>query len=214
MSLRVTVKVCGITEERDALEAVHLGADALGFDFRPGSPRAVDPELVRLIVERLPAFVVTVGVFADAPLIHVLETARRTGIGLLQFNGGETPAYCAGAQPYRWIKAFRAGPDFHPDALSLYPSTTYLLDVRRDPSSDDLRPFEWRRLRAFGNYGRIVVGGPLTPSLVGMAIDDARPYGIDLLDEVEVVPGKKDLDRLELLIQAVRRAERRIAQES
>ena len=214
MSLRITVKVCGITEERDAHEAVHLGADALGFDFRPESPRAIDPELARQIVERLPAFVVTVGVFADAPLIQVLDIARRTGVGLLQFHGSESPAYCAGAAPFRWIKAFRAGPDFDPETMSVYPSTTYLLDFRRDPASEDLRPFEWRRVRAYGNYGRIVVGAPLTPSLVGMAIDDARPYGIDLLDEVEVVPGKKDLDRLELLIQAVRRAERRIAQES
>jgi phosphoribosylanthranilate isomerase len=67
---------------------------------------------------------------------------------------------------------------------------------------------------SWSTYGRIVIAGALSPSLVGIAIEDARPYGVDVLGEAEVVPGKKDLDRLELFIQAVRRAERRIAGET
>jgi phosphoribosylanthranilate isomerase len=214
MSPRVVVKVCGITEERDAHEAVHLGADALGFDFRAGSPRAIDPALARSIVERLPVFVATVGVFADDPLIQVLETARRAGVGLLQFHGSEMPALCAGAAPYRWIKAFRVASSFDPDDLGYYPTTTYLIDARRDDPSDPAAPFEWRRVRGWSTYGRIVIAGNFSPAQVGMAIEDARPYGVDVLDEVEIAPGKKDLDRLELFLDAVRRAERRIAGET
>lgn len=214
MSRRVVVKVCGITEERDAYEAVHLGADALGFDFRDGSPRAIDPELARKIVDRLPAFVSTVGIFADRPLIHVLETARRAGVGLLQFHGGESPAHCVGSAPYRWIKAFRVDAAFDPDAFGDYPSTTYLVDTRRADPNDGRPPFEWRRVRSWSNYGRMIIAGHLEPVHVGMAIEDARPYGIDILDEAEIAPGKKDLDRLELIVEAVRRAERRIAGES
>jgi len=214
MSARVAIKVCGITEERDAEDAVHLGADALGFDFRPGSPRAIDPALARLIVDRLPAFVTTVGVFADAPLIRVIETARRSGVALVQFQGAVSPAHCLGVAPYRWIKAFRVDASFDPRALSAYPATTYLVDTRVDGLADPAKPFEWRRVRSWSTYGRIVIGGSLAPSLVGMAIEDARPYGVDVLEEVEVAPGKKDLDRLELFIQAVRRAERRIAGET
>jgi phosphoribosylanthranilate isomerase len=213
MTPRVVVKVCGITEERDAHEAVHLGADALGFDFREGSPRAIDPALARRIVERLPAFVATVGVFADVPLIQVLETARRAGVSLLQFHGDEMPALCAGAAPYRWIKAFRADATFDPDDLGYYATTTYLIDARRGDSPEPTAPFEWRRARSLSNHGRILIAGDLSPAHVGMAIEDARPYGVDVLGEVEVAPGKKDLDRLELFLDAVRRAERRIAGE-
>jgi phosphoribosylanthranilate isomerase len=214
MSGRIVVKVCGITEERDAHEAVHLGVDALGFDFREGSPRYVDPALVHRIVTRLPVFVSTVGVFADVPLIRVLETARCAGVGLLQFHGNENPATCAGAAPYRWVKAFRVGPDFDTDDLSYYETTTYLLDARRNGAAGAEPPFEWRRARSLAMFGRIIIAGHLEPAHIGLAIDDARPYGVDILSEVEVAPGKKDLDRLELLLQAVRRAERRIDGES
>jgi phosphoribosylanthranilate isomerase len=210
MSARVMVKVCGITEERDAQEAVHLGVDALGFDLRPGSPRYVDPDLVHRIVSRLPVFVSTVGVFADDPLIRVLETARRSGVGILQFQGKESPALCAGAAPYPWIRAFPVGANFDEDDLSYYSTTTYLLDARTENPAASEAPFEWRRARALATHGRILIAGNLEPSHIGLAIDDARPYGVDILSEVEFAPGKKDLDRLELLLEAVRRAERRI----
>jgi phosphoribosylanthranilate isomerase len=214
MNRRIMVKVCGVTEERDAYESMHLGVDALGFDFRQGSPRFVEPDLVHRIVSRLPVFVSTVGVFADQPLIRVLETARRAGVGLLQFHGDESPSICAGAAPYRWVRAFRVGPDFDPDELTNYATTTYLLDARREGADATEPPFEWRRARTLGTYGRIVIAGNLEPSHIGLAIDDARPYGVDLLSEVEIAPGKKDLDRLELLLDAVRRAERRIDEET
>jgi phosphoribosylanthranilate isomerase len=207
---RVVVKVCGITEERDAHEAVHLGVDALGFDFRPESPRYVEPELARSIVERIPSFVTTVGVFADAPLIRVMDTVRAAGLSLIQFHGDEDPGMCRAAAPVRWIKAFKVGPEFDPAALSVYPSTTYLLDARRAPGAADAPVFEWRKARAWSAYGRLVLAGDFELGHVGMTIEDARPYGLDVLSEVEVAPGKKDLDRLELLIDAVRRAERRL----
>lgn len=212
MSKRVVIKICGITEERDAFEAVHLGVEALGFDFRVGNPRQVDPLLVRRIIDRLPAFVAKVGVFADLPLIRVLETARVAGVGILQFHGGETPGTCAAA-PFPWIRAFGVHrPGFDPDDLGAFPCTTYLIDARRD-AGEPPTPFDWRRVRLWGQYGRIVIAGDLDLAQVALAIDDARPYGIDLLGEVEIAPGKKDLDRLELYVDAVRRAERRIAGE-
>jgi phosphoribosylanthranilate isomerase len=208
---RFVIKVCGITEERDAHEAVHLGVDALGFDFRPASPRAIDPDAARHIVDRLPIFVSKVGVFADAPLIQVLEIARRAGVGVVQFHGRETPSTCA-ASPFAWYKAFSLGPEFVPDDLGAYACTTYLLDATgRDAAS---APFEWRRARAWSNYGQVMIGGGFELAQLGMALEDARPYAVDLTSEVEVASGKKDLDRLELYVDAVRRAERRIAAES
>ena len=210
MTKRVVIKVCGITEERDAHEAVHLGVDALGFDFREASPRAIDPDLARRVTDRLPAFVVKVGVFADAPLIRVLETARRAGVGVIQYHGSESPGVCAASAPFAWYKAFPVARDFDAGALGAYPCTTFLLDARR-ARSDEGAPFEWREVRTWSNYGRILIAGDFELGQLAMAIEDARPYGIDLLSEVEVAPGKKDLDRLELYVDAVRRAERRIA---
>ena len=209
MTRRVVVKVCGITEERDAHEAVHLGVDALGFDFRPDSPRYVETEVARAIVERIPSFVTTVGVFADSPLIRVMDTMRAVGLSLIQFHGEESPAMCRAAAPFRWMKAFRVGPGFEPDALSVYPSTTYLLDARCSPGTDG-PPIDWRKARTWSAYGRLMLAGDFEIAHVGMMIEDARPYGLDVLSEVEVAPGKKNLDRLELLIDAVRRAERRM----
>lgn len=214
MTRRIVLKVCGITEERDAHEAVHLGVDALGFDFRPDSPRVIEAELARRIVDRIPSFVTTVGVFADTPLIRVLETARSAGVSLIQFHGDEHPGACRAVEPFRWIKAFRVGADFDPEILGAYPSTTYLIDARRDGAAHAAPMFEWRKARAWSAYGRLVIAGDFELAHVGMVIEDARPYGLDVLSEIEVAPGKKDLDRLELLIDAVRRAERRIANEA
>ena len=212
---RVVVKVCGITEERDAIEAVHLGVDALGFHFWPQSPRYVEPAAVRRIVERLPAFVHRVGVFVNDPLIRVLEVAREAGLTAIQFHGEEIPSLCAAVAPMPWIKAVRVGPAFDPDALSRYATTTYLLDGRREATDvAGGAAFEWRRARAWSVFGNLVIGGGLDPTNVAMAIEDARPYGVDVVSGVEILPGKKDLDRLELFVEAVRRAERRISQEA
>lgn len=211
---RVVVKVSGITEERDAIEAVHLGVDVLGFHFRPEDPRYVEPALVRRIVDKLPAFVHRVGVFVNDPLIRVLEVAREARLTAIQFQGEEIPSLCAAVQPLPWIKAVRVGPGFDPEALSRYATTTYLLDARREEEALPGAPFEWRRARLWSVYGKLLIGGGLDPTNVAMAIEDARPYGVDVVSGVEILPGKKDLDRLELFVEAVRRAERRIAQES
>ncbi|HEX6851552.1 MAG TPA: phosphoribosylanthranilate isomerase [Candidatus Polarisedimenticolaceae bacterium] len=212
---RVVVKVCGITEERDAIEAVHLGVDALGFNFWKESPRYVEPTAVRRMVDKLPALVHKVGVFVNDPLIRVLEVAREAGLTAIQFHGDEVPSLCAAVAPMPWIKAVRVGADFDPESLSRYATTTYLLDGHRDGAYGGTGAvFEWRRARAWSVYGNLVIAGGLDPQNVAMAIEDARPYGVDVASGVEILPGKKDLDRLELFVEAVRRAERRIAQEA
>lgn len=211
---RVVVKVCGITEERDAVEAVHLGVDALGFNFWEGSPRFVEPDHARRIVERLPALVHKVGVFVNQPLTDVMDLARRVGLTAIQFHGDEVPGLCAAVAPIPWIKAVRVGAEFDPESLSRYACTTYLLDGHRDGAWGGTGAvFEWRRARGLSVYGNLLIAGGLDPTNVAMAIEDARPYGVDVASGVEVAPGKKDLDRLELFVEAVRRAERRIAQE-
>jgi phosphoribosylanthranilate isomerase len=205
---RFVVKLCGVTEERDAIEAAHLGVDAIGFHFTEGCERYVEPEVARRIVERLPVFLAKVGVFVDEPIIRVLEVARRVGLTAVQLGGREAPSLCQALAPLAWYKAFSVRPGFDPEALSQYACTTYLLDTSAPDGGAS--PFDWRKARTLGLYGRILIGGDLDPTSVGFAVEQARPYGVDVVTGVEVAPGKKDLDRVERLVEAVRRAERRM----
>jgi len=211
---RVVVKLCGVTEERDALEAAHLGVDVLGFHFTEGAARYVDPELARRIVERLPVFQATVGVFVDDPIIRVLEVARRVGLTAVQLGGREAPSLCRALAPLPWYKAFSLHAGFDPEALSQYPCTTFLLDTSLQGPDGSPAAFDWRKIRTLGLYGRILIGGDLDPTNVALAVEQARPYGVDVLTGVEVAPGKKDLDRVERFVEAVRRAERRMEAET
>ena len=88
---RMFVKICGITNEDDALLAVAMGADAVGFVFAP-SPRQIAPQKAADIVKRLPAEIVTVGVFRDAPRQQVVDIAHRTKLRAVQLHGHETAA--------------------------------------------------------------------------------------------------------------------------
>ena len=208
----LVVKICGIVDEGEALECVHLGADALGFHFWSGSPRAIEPKRARRIVERLPPFVAKVGVFVDEDPARIRQIGREVGLTAAQLHGDESPEDCESLSPLAWYKAFRVGPSFRPEALARYPSTTYLLDSWRPPRPDGTaEPFDWRRVRGLSLYGRIVVAGGLDPENVATAIEQARPYGVDVASGVEVGPGRKDLDRVEAFVRAAREAARGLA---
>ena len=208
---RVFVKVCGITDDGEAAECVHVGVDAVGFHFWDGSPRCVEPRAARRIVEKLPAFVTKVGVFVDEEPARIRQIAREVGLTAAQLHGDEPPEDCASLAPLAWIKAFRVGPSFVGDELARYAATTYLLDGFRLARADGtVEPFDWRRARRLALHGRIVIAGGLDPDNVEAAILDAEPYGVDVASGVEIVPGRKDLDRVEAFVLAVRRAEERL----
>ena len=116
------IKVCGITDERDALEAVHLGVDAVGFVLSKTSPRFIAPREAGRIGSRLPPFVARVGVFADEPPAQVADAIYAAGLTALQFQGSETPGYCR-RFPLAWYKSFALGPGFDPERLSEYSCT-------------------------------------------------------------------------------------------
>ena len=104
--MRVRIKYCGITNVDDALAAIDLGVDALGFVFHPPSPRYVEPDSAGAIIAALPPLVCKVGLFVNHEPNAVREIAAMTGIDLVQYHGDETPAACA-ASPRAWIKAVR-----------------------------------------------------------------------------------------------------------
>ena len=207
------IKICGITEERDAIEAVHLGVDAIGFVFWKGSPRYIAPREAGRIISKLPPFLTKVGVFVDEAANVVMDAVYASGITALQFHGREAPDYCRQFQ-VSWFKAFRLEPGFDPIRLSDYSCTTYLLDgPAGDARGGAGQVGDWRVATAAQRFGRIILAGGLTPENVASAIRVARPYAIDASSGVEVVPGKKNIDRIEQLVTAVKHADAAIQRE-
>lgn len=197
------VKVCGTTNEEDALLAVAMGADAVGFIFAP-STRQVAPGLVRDIVRRLPPEVVTVGVFRDALPESVVKIVNNIGLRAAQLHGKETPeqtAYVRERVPLV-IKAFAAG-DPRIRRASEYKADMVMLDA---PSPGSGQVFDWRLAEGVPDGCRLVLAGGLNAGNVADAIAQVHPWGVDVVTGVEAEPGHKDPRALRAFVQAVRDA--------
>lgn len=201
------IKVCGITNEEDALMAVGLGADALGFVFAP-SPRQVTPGTARDIVKRLPPEVLTIGVFRDQSPAEVTRTVLAAGLTGAQLHGHETPK---DAQEVRraakvLFVAFPAGDpglahvdDYQPDAV--------VLDA---PAPGSGHVFDWSLAESIPIGRRVILAGGLTPQNVADGIATVRPWGVDVSSGVQVTgdPTRKDPVKVHAFIKAARAAER------
>ena len=207
MSLRV--KLCGVSRLEDALLAVDLGVDAIGFNFVAASPRRVTPELARDIAAALPPFVSRIGVFADERAAVMEANARMAGLHCLQLHGAESPESCARlAVP--WYKAHRVTPEFRPEDVARYHAGTFLLDGHAPGMLGGTgKTFDWSLARRAAAYGRVILAGGLTPENVEEAIESGRPYALDVNSGVESAPGVKDPDRLEEFMRRVRAVARR-----
>lgn len=197
------VKVCGTTNESDALLAVALGADAVGFIFAP-SPRQIAPVVAADIVRRLPPEVLTVGVFRDESPLRVCEIVQRVGLNAAQLHGHETASdtrYVREHVPVV-IKAFTAGDP----ALSRsggFGADMVILDSPR-PGSGEV--FDWTLVDGVPDGTRLVLAGGLDPSNVARAVETARPFGVDVASGVEAAPGQKDPAKMRAFIETARAA--------
>src|SRR6266487_4197819 len=127
MVVSVRVKICGITNEADALAAVEAGADALGFMFYDGSLRHVSLSVAAGIIRHLPPFVVSVGVFVDPAEEFVTRVAEKCRLTAIQLHGNETPAFCRRFKT-TVIKAFRIHGEEALRHLPEYATSAWLLD--------------------------------------------------------------------------------------
>jgi phosphoribosylanthranilate isomerase len=200
---RLFVKICGITTEDDALLAVALGADALGFVFAP-SPRRIPVKHAYDIARRLPPEVLTVGVFRDEAPQRVVEMVRDAGLKAAQLHGHEPPEVTQQVkESVRFvIKAFPAGSDALLKAGE-HGADAVLLD---SPSPGSGRVFDWTLADEVPLDTRVLLAGGLTPRNVGTAIARVRPWGVDVSSGVERAPGKKDAVKLRAFIEAARAA--------
>lgn len=203
----VRVKVCGITNLRDAAHAVECGADALGFVFAH-SPRQVDVKQVQEIVRGLPPYVTTVGVFVNEDPEKVQSTMAGCALDVAQLHGTESPEYCGRFFP-RVVKAFRIkGPEYL-DSLRQYRVGAYLLDSYVEGREGGTgTTFNWDLARDASALGPVILGGGLHPGNVWLAITMVQPYAVDVCSGVEASPGKKDPAKVRDFIQAVRQESR------
>jgi len=203
----VRSKICGITRIEDALVAVEAGADAIGLVFYAKSPRAVSIVQARAIIAALPAFVTTVGLFVNASRCELNETLDALSLDLLQFHGDELASECESYQrPY--IKALRVKPgdDIARLAAPYAGARGILLDtyVPGVPGGTGAA-FDWRLVPETLPQPVILAGG-LTVENVCAAIEQVRPYAVDVSGGVELSKGIKDAAKVRAFLQAVRHA--------
>jgi phosphoribosylanthranilate isomerase len=197
------VKVCGITCYEDAAMALDQGVDALGFNFYRPSPRYIEPAAARAIIQRLPPFSVSVGLFVNAVVEEVAEIAAFAGVQVVQLHGDETPDYCRRLADRPLLKVLRIGSDSIPNNLQEYPVRAFLLDAKDDALLGGTgKSFDWRLARTI--HYPIVVAGGLRPDNVREAIRITTPYGVDVCSGVESRPGKKDAGLLMEFMNEVR----------
>ena len=197
------IKICGITNEDDALLCVALGADAVGFVFAP-SPRQVAAQRVFDISRRLPPEILTVGVFRDEVPARVAEIVRAAGIKGAQLHGHETPEITrAVKEQVRFvIQAFPAG-SAALDRAAEHDADVILVD---SPSPGSGQLFDWTLVDQAPTATRLLLAGGLTPDNVAAAITTVKPWGVDVSSGVERAPGRKDPVKLKDFVDAARAA--------
>ena len=189
------VKVCGITCEDDARDAVAAGASALGFNFWPGSPRYLAPDAAARFVPRL-AGALKVGVFVDSHAQEIGELARLLRLDVVQLHGSSEPPL-----GFRYWRASSVKSGFDAHTLRDNAAEAYLLDAPAGALHGGTgQTFDWTLIRRASR--RIVVAGGLDASNVGLAISTARPWGVDACSRLEASAGRKDYAKVAAFVAA------------
>ena len=203
----VKVKICGVTDPANALAAVELGADYLGLNFYPGSPRYVETGRALEIAGAVAGRVPLVGVFVNAPAAEIEEIAGRVGLDLIQLSGDEEPDAVA---PFagRAIKAFRTGGLPGREEIAAYGAVWGVLIDAPHGSLYGGTGAAWDYGSVRGDAPeRLFLAGGLGPDNVRRAVETARPWGVDVCSRVESAPGVKDVELLRRLFLEVRHGE-------
>jgi phosphoribosylanthranilate isomerase len=203
--LSTIVKICGITSVADGLAAAEAGADAIGLMFYEPSPRRLLIKQAAEIAREIPAHVIKVGVFVNAPEEFVLRAIGECGLNIAQFHGDELPDYCA-QFPVMTIKAFRIRDQGSLKTLSDYDTDAWLLDACvADKPGGTGETFKWDLALEAQKLGRpIFLAGGLTPENVGDAVAKVQPYAVDVSSGVESAPGKKDHAKVRAFVKAAK----------
>jgi len=202
------IKICGITNQIDALHAVDAGADALGFVFYKKSPRHVSPKVVKSIVANLPPFVLPVGVFVNEEAQVVRDIMDECGLALAQIHGDETADYCESlGRPV--VRGIRLRDRNTLMAMAEYKGRArvrgFVLDAFSEAAYGGTgKTADWTLAKEAAQSFSFLLAGGLTPDNVQEAIQKVQPYGVDVSSGVEARPGKKDPAKIQAFIQAAK----------
>lgn len=193
------VKICGLKTVQGVDAAVAAGADAVGFVFAPGSPRTVDAATARELAGRVPASVLTVGVFRGQPVEEVRRLTEESGVRAVQLHGDEGPEY------YEELRApgrrlIRATAE-HVERCGEYGEDLLLLDAP-DPGSG--KPWNWGSAEFTPPEGQWLLAGGLTPATVREAVEATGAWGVDVSSGVERERGVKSPELIRAFIEAAR----------
>jgi len=203
----VQIKICGITNLEDALTCVDAGADMLGFNFYPKSPRHIEPEAAREIVAQVPTSVLSVGVFVNAgEPCDVARLADISGVTAVQLHGDESPSYCRELNGRFVIKALRANEAFKPESAADYATDAVLLDsFDARVAGGTGRVFDWSLARRTSKLvPKLFLAGGLGPQNIAEAVASVQPYAVDACSLLESSPGRKDIVLVRAFINAIR----------
>lgn len=198
------VKICGITNYDDATAAMDMGADVLGFNFYPKSPRYVTAEQATQIINKLPAFIDVAGVFVNSTLEETRDIANHCQLDWVQLHGDENPEFC------RWLaydsaktmKAFRVKEAQDLQQVDGFFTDAILLDAY-DPKryGGTGLTFDWNIIGHIGK--RVFLAGGINPDNAVAAVE-LGVYGIDVCSGIESRPGKKDHNKMKELFDNIR----------
>ncbi len=203
----IKIKICGITNTEDALNAVSLGVDAIGFIFAKTSKRYISPEEAEAIAMFMPPFVSVVGVFVDSTKEDIDHITTRCRLDVIQLHGLETPQFCQ-SMSRRVIKAFHMAEPEDVDLITSYQGVISgaLLDTKvQNMSGGSGKVFDWGLALKATNYDiPLILAGGISVQNIKKAKELVNPYAVDLSSSVEEYPGKKDYNKMKALVDAVR----------
>ncbi len=206
--MRTRVKICGITRIEDALAAARAGADAIGLVFYPPSPRYVSVQRAREICHALPPFVSAVGLFVDAERAQITAVLDQVPLSGLQFHGDENAEACQGfGRPYLKAIAMRPGVDARAQ-LANYPDAAGFLFDAWQPATrgGGGLGFDWSLLPTACGAPLILAGG-LSIDNVQAAVEQVRPYAVDVSSGVEAAKGIKSAEKIQAFMRGVKRGD-------
>jgi phosphoribosylanthranilate isomerase len=211
---RVRVKICGVTRLDDALSAADAGADWIGLNFQPASPRRVDTATARSIATALPKSVQAVGVFVNRPPSEIAETARQVGLSIVQLHGEEPPEDLLALKSLQVIRAFRlAGREslglilahlLRCEALGRPPDAVLIDAYRPGLQGGTGLLIEDELLAELPPLPRLILAGGLTPENVAERVARVNPWMVDVASGVESAPGCKDTAKVAAFLRATK----------
>jgi phosphoribosylanthranilate isomerase len=205
----VEIKICGITNVSDALIAADCGADALGFIFYPKSQRYVEPEKAKEIIQKLPCEISKVGVFVNHEIEEVKEIAQFCGLDLIQLHGDEPPEYCAQFPMSSLIKAVSCRTEQEILELRSFPVAAILMDARDSRQYGGTgKNSDWRLAIMVKEAHPLILAGGLNKENIRKAIEMVKPQAVDINRGVEILPGKKDPNKIREIMKIVREVNR------